>query len=135
MHNLWRINVVHAVLELRPTVSIESETMLVSLTVVVPWHVRHMLAYIAGSLLALLNERKLRVDVGLAPCTAERARLIEVSIRNLVGALGVVVLRRLGQRLNHYAEFNATLILHILISRCRHDCWPEKPRRSLALVI
>jgi hypothetical protein len=92
-------------------------------------------AHITSGHLALITPREVRVHIGMTPLTPEGPLLQEVDLRHTACLFSVVVGRWGGKGLYCGAEGNATLRLHLLISRSRVGCRPKEPGSSLALIV
>ena len=98
-------------------------------------HDRLSQAQVAGRFPSLVRELETRIDVSLTPTAAERPVIQEVDLGNLCVAFIVIVLRGLSQGLDHDAEGDSTLSLHLLVLRSEQRGRAHEPWGCFALVV
>ena len=118
--SLGSFDFIGAVEELGAALAVKPFTEFVGLAEVARGDVALYETHVALGLAAFLQPREVRVDVGLTTLATERALFHEVDDWHLARSLSVVVLRWLGQRLEHEPELNSTLKLHLLVLRRGH---------------
>ena len=126
--SLGSFDIIGAVEKLRAPLPVQSLAKLISCAEVARWYIILDETHIALSFASFLKPCEVWVDIGLAPLASERSFITKVNQWHSTCLLGIVILRRLRQRLYHDTEIDLALHLHLLSrgrlhGSCSHEPW------------
>ena len=132
--SLGSFDIIGAVEKLRAPLPVQSLAKLISCAEVARWYIILYETHIALRFASFLKPCEVWIDIGLAPLASERSFITKVDQRHHSRLLGIVILRRLRQRLYHDTEIDPALLLHLHSHGRLHGSCSNEPRAALPFI-